>query len=654
MGKNKHKINTHFSRHEIKYPEDNPIKDLVKLYEQDEIDNNNEEDDSQGYHETISDKSLKSIIENNRKKHKKRLFIWILLILFALASSALAGFIYFSNNKNFEQQNLSLSISGPEKIRIGEEFELTIHYQNLGQIDLLNSKMYLQYPHGFIVEKQSPEPVNHNWPLGNLAVGDGGEIIVSGMIIDELEQDQKITANLIFEPSNFNSQFSKDASFSLLTEEPDLEIKATIPSNITLGQKINIKFKLENKTDLVFNNVKIKVQYPENFIFQSAQPSSFEDDNQWLIAELEKSTDSKEFIIEGYFPTELKFNNEDERQQKFIFDLYLPGNDDIDYKVQTEEINTKIIDQAINTYTIINGTTENKNVELGQTLEFSLVCKNNGDQNYENVILLANINTEPTDVLNWNKIDDEYFGKINKTDQGKSITWDKSQISELANFAPGQELKIDFSIPLYNFNDLTNVTSLGNVKITASSALDISSHLGTKTEPVKSSDVLITINSDLDLGNKLLYYYEDGTPIGSGALPFQVNEPTTVKVFWDLSNDIHEMENINVSATLPDYVEWINEKYISTGDLSYDPITSKITWLINRLPESVKEAHANFSIKVTPKATQAGQIIKLLGNTTLSSKDTITQATVIKTKNILTSALEFDQYAETDGIVLKK
>ncbi|MBT5338056.1 hypothetical protein HN858_03690 [Candidatus Falkowbacteria bacterium] len=651
MSKNKKNKNKTlvFKRKKIEYPEENPIKELIELYEEQDIDDQHQGLDSVS--DSEQDLSLRTLINKDRKKRKKRFIIFSLIVLLLLAGSALAGFLYFSSNKTFEKQSLELTIEGPEKIKIGEQFDFIINYQNLGEVSLLDSRLHVQYPHGLLIEKLEPEPVNHAWQLGELEIGDNGQITISGSIIDEIEEEQKIIVKLTFQPSNFNSEFTKEATFSLITQAPELEFITNYPSNITPGQKINLKTKIKNEAKLDFYNAKLQITYPDKFTFQSANPTTYEDDNQWIIADLNQSSQSKEILVEGFFDADMNILSDNDRTKTFLLELLLLGNEEQYFKVHEEELSIKIIDQAINTYTIVNGTTENKNIELGQDLDFTIISKNTGEQDYNNLILTTTINSQPVDLLNWNKIEDDYYGKIEKTETGKQITWDKTQIPELATLATGQEFSLDFSLPLNTFADLDSINSLGKASLDVFSSLDLSEHLGVKTEPVTSSHVILTINSDLDLGTKALYYFEDGTPIGSGPLPFEVGKKTTIKVFWDLSNDIHEIENITVNASLPEYAEWPDESYVSTGEINYNSNTNKITWEINRLPETVKEAHANFAIVITPELEDAGKIIKLTGNTTLSAKDSVSEDTIIKTKNILTSALELDQHAETDGIV---
>ena len=636
-----------FKRRKIEMPDEDPIKDLMELYE--ESDGQESGEDILHHEEKAN---LKTLIQDTRKKKKKRFIILLSVLLFVFALAAAAGFIFFSAKQTFEDQTLMIEIEAPDEVQIGEEFEYLIKYQNLGNVDLTKPRLMLQYPHGYLLEKATPEATNHQWHLEILSPGDKGEVKITGRIIDEVDREQKLSAKITFEPSNFHSQFSKETSYNVILREPEIQIVNSFPSNITLGQKMAIETKLKNNSEIKFENLKIQYQYPENFELKNSNPEPFDENNTWFINELPELTESNDLKLEGMFDSGLTFSNEEARQQEFTVQILIAGKDEQYYTVKEEKFSAKIIEQAINTYLIVNGSTESKNTELGKTLAFSVIAKNNGDQTYENVTLKTVINCQPIDVLDWSRINDEYYGKINKTDDGKEISWNKNQISALSKLEPNSEVTINFTIPVKNISDFTDTDSstVGQVKIISQSNLVLDSGVE-NSKPITSSPVTLALNSNINVGVKALYYFDDGTPIGSGPLPMEAGQITKLRVFWDISNDIHEVKDLTIATTLPDHVFWTDESNVSSGKITYDQYTRKITWNINQLPESVEEEHASFTIEVQPTAEHVNQIIKILGNTTLAGKDSYTEDLIIRTKNIVTSALEHDQYAETNGTI---
>ena len=645
--------NFKFKRHKLPAEKADPLKDLIDLYAEEADEGLDDGENEKPAEKPKYDLSLKRLIEENRGARRKKFFIFSAIILFSFAAAAVAGFFYFDAHKVFNQENLQLTITAPEKVKINETFNYVIKYQNAGEIDLFDSRLTIQYPPGFILEKSAPDMNGHELLIGDILALAEREVILTGKIIDDPAEAQTLSATLSFEPSNFHSTFSKSANCSSIVELPDVDLISSRPANVTLGQKLNIKLKLKNKGNFPFENVKLQMTYPEKFVYKSANPAPVEDSNVWLVGNLANSSESKEINIEGSFPSGTDIKNAEDRVKNFTFTMLLPGANEQFFAVKSETFTINIIDQPIGLSLFINGSADNKNVELGNSLAFSLACKNNGVETFKDLEMRLILTGGEVDILNWNKIEDKQFGKISKTETAKQIVWDKKQIAALGGLAKGKSATVDLIIPLKTIADFAkdDIAKLGLTTLEAQAEIIFPSKDGAEPLPVQSGKIILTLDSNINIGAKALYYFDDGTPIGEGPIPFRVGKPTKLKVFWDLSNDIHEMENISVSAALPDYVKFTGDKYVNVGDISFDESTRKVTWAINRLPEAIKEAHGSFTIEVTPTAKDAGQIIKLTGNTTLSAKDTVTNNIIIKTKNIITSALEQDGHAKTDGVV---
>lgn len=602
--------------------------------------------------------SFKKIIEKDRSRRKIKIISLICTLLFFIAGAAIAGFLFFSQTKKFGDNNIKFEINGPEKIKIGEKFDYLIKYNNLDKLVLLNSLITIQLPHGFILETAEPAANdNHVWPLGDLSFMRSGEIKLTGKIVDDITREQKITATLNFYPENFHSEFSKPATLTTSLETPDMDFLAQIPANVTANQKININLKLKNTSSIGFDDAKIVLTKPENFTVKNTNPTADKDTYEWKIARMDPFSDVTEIKIEGAFPQDLTFTKDTDRTQNFSFQLFLKGQDEQYYLAKETKFSTKIIEQALNVFLIINGSTENRGFSLGDKLTYSLVAKNSGQQTFKDVQLKTVINSTPFDVIDWNKIKDENFGKIEKTDKGKEITWSKTQINELNNFGPGSEKTITFSLSTKSLEDLKTQTPNIDLSLLGKTLIDSYSEIiftttDTDITPIKSSPVQFQLNTNTELQTKALYYFEDGTAIGTGPVPPKANEKTKLQIFWIITNELHEINNISVTTTLPDNINWTNETHLSTGEINFDATTRKLIWTINRLPKNIQFAQANFAIEFTPKTEDIGNIMKLTNNTTLSAFDSITSTTIMKTKTILTSNMEEDEIAKGQGVVI--
>jgi len=644
-----------FKRKKIKYKKEDPIQDLIDLYAEEEKELNGalptvlDVKDENRINKLKDEHYLKELINEKRQHRRKRILALSLTGFLILAGTALAGFFYFSSGHRPVAEDVSLTIEAPDKIQINEEFSYTINYRNQSSADFLTSRVSVQYPKGFILIKSEPEVNNHKWELGALSSGQTGKILLTGKIIDTLLSEQKLVANITFEPDNFRSEFNQETAYYVTLVAPQIDFINVFPANLTPGQKITLRTKLQNKSAIDFNNIKLQYYYPNKFTFLNSTPKAYEDNNEWLIAELKEQEESKTIDIEGSFPTDLSFDNDAEREQLFTLQLLLPGKDAQYVVVGEKKYSVKIIDQALNTYLIVNGSTENKTMNLGDELTISAIAKNNGTITYQNLKMKILITGSTAEIINWNKIKDEHFGKIQKLNETKEITWESKQLSDLKAFLPGKDLTINITLPLKSVSDLANIdlTSLNQSSIAISSQII----LDAQSPAVASSSVILQLNSNVNIGTKALYYYTDGTPVGTGPWPPRAGQTTKLKVFWDLSNDIHELNNLSATTVLPQNINWINEKNVSTGEMIFNDTSRALTWKINRLPDGVKEAHANFSLAFTPQTSEIGTLLKLTGNTTLTARDVSTDELITRTKSILTTALELDTNASGDGTV---
>jgi hypothetical protein len=641
-----------FKKKDIEYPERDAIEELMEIYEENEtpIDKLDHKGITSKKADNGEDRSLKEMIEEERRAKKKRTAFFFIFVLAMFVIAALSGFIYFSQFKPYGNDDVVVEIDAPEKIIIGETFEYVIEYENKGNVALTNSKLSVVYPHGFMVEKTEPETGNHSWELGELDLYERGEVVIKGKIIDTVDVEQKLSVTLSFYPENFNSEFSHEQNYSVLVEQPHFEILDSHLANVGVGQNLNIKTKIKNESDITYNNVRITLETPDGFSITKSQPEAFAEENEWLLPLIIPENESEEISIDGLFDESLVFENNDERIKKFNIKVDLADDEEQFYNVFSKEFEIKIIDQKISTYLSINGSGQDKSIFLGDDLVFSAIFKNTGEQEFENVTATARINCRPADVLSWEDISEERMGSISNDDKGKVISWNNVQIDELSSFASDDEVILTFTIPTKDIEDLDGYDprSLAQSEIVAYAQMEFEDE---NIKPISSSPVRLTINSDLALMAKTVYHFDDGTPIGSGPLPMRVGETTKLNVFWDLTNSLHELDNIIVYADLPEYATWHNSANVSVGTLDYDESTRRVSWTINMLPESINEVQASFAINITPEESHRGEILKLTGITTVSAKDSETKDLIIRTKNISTSALEFDEYYEGDGIV---
>jgi hypothetical protein len=175
--------------------------------------------------------------------------------------------------------------------------------------------------------------------------------------------------------------------------------------------------------------------------------------------------------------------------------------------------------------------------------------------------------------------------------------------------------------------------------------------LSATNEANRSNQLTIKLNSDTKLDEAVRYFDQDNIAVGTGPLPPQVDQTSTFKVYWTLTNSLHELGDLKVTTKLPNYVSWDSKDQADVGSLSYDKTTNTVTWSIGRLPLSANHAGAQFSILIKPRATDRNKLLILVSGTSLTGTDNNTTFPISQTLKAQTTRLEKDDIANTDGIV---
>jgi hypothetical protein len=663
MSKKNHKKNKHskihFKRLAIKDIEDKETltpqerekkdqeleKDLKSLKKNvaDELKDKNESGDSNDF---------AKIFEKKHRQRRNRLIVFFSALAVLIAAGAAVFYFYFSQLQPFAEETITLQIDGSQKAVIGQEVNFKISYANTGDIAIHDARLIFHEPHGFRIIKTEPLTASHSWDLGRLEPGQHGETIITGALIDNLEMEQKLSAFLVFTPDNFSSEFSVEQNYYTALEPIKFITTFEAPQTITAGEKVTVNIKLKNDKDSFFEKMKLLLVTPTDFQITNTDPKTALNNNEWLIEKIEPMGELN-FKLEGNFTENLTFENDEARLKEFKLQTYYP-NADGQYFAQDEiPFQIKIVDQELISYLIINGSTEDKNIGLGDKLQFSIIYKNKGVKSYKDPGVSVIINPRQLDILDWAKIEDAEFGKIEKTLTGKKITWTKTQIPTLDVIEPGEEGAINFSIPIKTFTVVNDpkVSDLGKDAIEAYAQIGLTNTDGAALPPVSSSKINLSLNTNATLGNRAAYYFDDGTPIGAGPLPPKVGQLTDYVVFWEIGNQLHEITDIKVTAVLPDKITWPNKVTVSAGELNFNPLNKELVWTINRLPIGAQNPTVTFHLDLTPQASDAGTLVKLLNNAVLTATDVVTGDTVTQTTNILTTNLDADEFGIGKGVV---
>jgi hypothetical protein len=611
-------------------------KSLIKIY------------DAQGKQEINMSKF-------DKKDRKNKILIYFIVFALLLILGWLAYFT-FNPVLKFESERIGLNIEGQTSVLSGEDITYTIKYSNQERADIINSTLTVYLPEGFILKETNPANSKsegngiksrvNSWDLDTLKVGETGTIEIKGKLISDTDQKiETITTTLAYRPSNFNSEFQKTASLDTRVTLAVVNVNIDGPIQLSPEEKATYKITYTNNLPDSSKSVKITAFYPLGFTPDKITPepsaeklSNDESGNIWYKDDLKYAAEQIIEIIGGFGQ-----NNSGKKDLRVTIEL---KEGDTLYSQMEKTLTTALTKEDLTLNLIINGSTENKSLSLGDYLNYSIVYRNNGDTTFGDLAISVNLDSE---ILDWSTLED----KNNGTKTNNSITWTKDNISMLASLSPGNSGSIDFRIKskeLGDVNDLAKdkwrVISLATMKVGKINGQDSATTLNSNT-------ISTSVSTDLTLTVEGRYFNDDNIAIGSGPLPPKVGETTSYKIFWTISNSIHEIKNIKLSTTLPVNVSWAAKYDLTAGQIQFKPENRQIIWEINRLPLSLEDVAAEFEVSITPTADQAGKILVLTPTVSLQAIDAVTGNIITQSDKGITTNLETDPMVKGKGVVVK-
>jgi hypothetical protein len=146
------------------------------------------------------------------------------------------------------------------------------------------------------------------------------------------------------------------------------------------------------------------------------------------------------------------------------------------------------------------------------------------------------------------------------------------------------------------------------------------------------------------------YFTPEGDQIGRGPLPPRVNETTRYWVTWSVQSLLSQAEPFEITARLPEYVQWTGRVAATMGaSPRYNETQRAVTWELPELDPVLGDqrpaASVSFELAVTPQELHVGSPIEILESSVLTMGEV--------TKNIASVSTELREDArETSGGVV--
>jgi len=553
------------------------------------------------------------------KLNLAKIFISILL---------LAGvFFYWNFRKNvYSKEVLKLEILGPSEVTIGKEVEFIVKYKNNGNFRLEEPELIFEPPENSLKDDQiAKREILKEEKLGN-AIYPGEENSFSFKLrIFGKEGETKVArATMSFRPKNLKARYSVSTSFSTRIASVPITFEFDLPSKIETAKEFSFRLDYFSNVDSPLTNLRVQVDYPQNFEFFSSTPRSIEK-TEWEIPLLNKAEGGR-IEIRGKISSEIG--------KVEIFRARFGILKENQFIVLKEiEKGVEIVKPSIFLRQEINGNPQYV-AAPGEWLHYTIYFKNIGDEEMKNLFLISKLEG---DAFDFQTIRSD-LGECKPGDD--SVIFDWRRVPKLQYLAPTDEGKVDFWIKLKD--------DLGNVK-----------------NPILKNKVFISqvkeefvtkISSKIEVVQR--GYFQDEVFGNSGPLPPKVGQATTYTILWQVKNYYSDVKDVKVKAKLPNYVSLTGKIFPEemASKFSFDPESREIVWSLGDLergrgifnpPLSIA-----FQISFVPTQDQIGQKPEIIGEVRISGEDTWTGKILESTFPAITTALPDDPAMQPEmGIV---
>jgi hypothetical protein len=559
--------------------------------------------------------------QEEKKEKRKKILKKALIVLGALALVAgIISLALYIRKSAFTEQQVKVSISGPEKVKSGESVSFDIDYQNLNRASLAGAVLYINYSENFKpsgnLQFESEGSSTSKFNIGNIAGKTNGKVTIQGKFFGASDALVYFEVKLNYKPSTFNSTFEAKANSSVFISSSPLTIEVSGPLNEASGNAVSYVVKYQNTGQEDFNDLKLKADFPDGFSFSSSDPLAAQGNNIWYVGTL-AAGQSGQVKVTGT----VAGARDEQKTTKFSIGEIGSDNAFISYGEAASTV--KIIGSPIVLKEAINGKSEDVSVSAGDTVSFKIGYQNTGSIGLRDVVFSVEANSP---ILDYSRINEQ--GAKGEFDGDKKIiTWKSSEIPDFKMLSPGAQGEIDFSIPVKDVIPVSGPKDK-NFSFSAVARMD-SPDIPT---PEGSNKVVASNSVNVKLNSKLLAslqgFFNDADIVNSGPIPPKVGQETTFTLHLKIANVSNDVTDAKVAMTLAPGVKWKNNFLPKDTSMSYSDRTNELDWNVGSLAAGTgvitDPKEVIFQLGVTPTLNQVSDFAPLVSQTVFSAKDSFT------------------------------
>lgn len=566
-----------------------------------------------------------------KRKKKYRSYLMIFGLLFFIVTVGLSS-MFFLLKPPISNENIYLSVSGPTSVGGGEIVELELEISNQNTVPLQSTVLNVRFPNG----TQSPEADGEELlrqvvQLDRIEPGETVKVPVRAQLFGEEDEEKQIFAEIEYRLPDSGGIFKAEAETYLVKiNSSPVSIAVKGVQQISSGQPVDLELVVRSNSQTTLHDLVVKADYPFGFDFTNSSPEPVSGQNIWLVETLEPG-ESETINVEGVV-TGLPA---DERIIKASVGVASGQNNyDMSSVFSLADLQYEIEEQFISLDVQINGdSSETVVASDDKRVAVTLVFTNPLDSalyDSEIVVELSGTALNESAVL----VNEGFYDSIKN-----AVIFDHTSRSDLEVIQPGSKVLMTFNI---SPDKLVKQTPEINMVISAEARRVRESNVAESL--VGNINRTLRFASDINLLTSVAYK--------GGEIPPVAEKLTQYTISMLVEGGTNEMENAEVTATLPRYVSWLD---LTNGDgtVTFNPSSRTILWNIGEVGDNT-DSVVSFTVGFLPSISQVGESPTLLSSQNFKATDKFTGTVIRDSHKAVTIELSSEMgYTQEDGIVLR-
>lgn len=565
------------------------------------------------------------------RKYKKKKILSRLIgtaVFLIVAALGVWGYVYFF--RTFKASDVYVKIKGPETVESGENIQFFVSYQNSSKFELEDAVLVFEWPKGSVPKDSGSLKIEKR--IGIITSGRETTLSFEGQFFGA--KNDKLAANAVlkYSPKDQAKSYESKGVFETIISKTPFSVVMNMPPRAVSGNEVDLTLEYQNLSETEFSDMQLKMEYPEGFVFTSADPTPSSNNSVWDY----KKIGGKEI---GRIKIKGVLSGRDNETKLFQASIGKSENNQF-VGYSTGQVSSVMSSTILFVYQTVNDARE-LSVSTDSFLTYKIKYRNTSDVAVPNVIVSAKLDSKVIDYKSFDIKWGSFSGVTN------SIVWNASGVPQLALLSPGEEGEVSFSV---RASRTVNISGANDKNFMISSIVSISSDQipdALKGIPIGNED-RVDVKLNTILGMSTVGLYQNSQIENSGPMPPKVGQKTTYNIIWQLTNTSNDIDNARIEASLPPSAAWESRISPANANISYEKSTGKIIWNIGKIPAGtgfvMPALQVAFQVSITPGFADLGKAIDLLSESIFSGTDSFTGVSLSKKTDKKNTYLLEDPY----------